>query len=66
MKSILNNLIQLSNLPILMEILGNFETKTNQWVLTPNQLNLVHIDMNIHNNDYMNLDINIHLNIPYR
>ena len=24
-----------------MEIIGNFDTKTNQWVLTPKQLNLV-------------------------
>ena len=39
--NLLNNLIQLSNLPISMEILGNYDTKTNQLVLTPKQLNLV-------------------------
>ena len=28
-----------------MEIFGNYDTKTNQWVLTPKQLNLViHLD----------------------
>ena len=39
--NLLNNLIQLSSLPISMEILGNYDTKTNQLVLTPKQLNLV-------------------------
>ena len=38
--NLLNNLIQLSSLPISMEILGNYDTKTNQWVLTPKQLYL--------------------------
>ena len=37
----LSNFIQLSKLPIFMEILGNYDTKTNQWVLTPKQLKLV-------------------------
>ena len=37
----LNNLIQLSTLPISLAILGNYDTETNQWVLTPKQLNLV-------------------------
>ena len=38
--NLLNNLIQLSSLPISMEILGNYDTKTNQWVLTPKQFYL--------------------------
>ena len=38
-----NNLILLSNFCIYMEILGNCDTKTNQRVLTSQQLNLVHI-----------------------
>ena len=38
--NLLNNLIQLLSLPISMEILGNYDTKTNQWVLTPKQLYL--------------------------
>ena len=37
----LSNFVQLTNLPIFMEILGNYDTKTNQWVLTSKQLNLV-------------------------
>ena len=40
--NLLNNLIQQSNLLIIsVEILGNYDTKTNQWVLIPKQLNLV-------------------------
>ena len=38
--NLLNNLIQLLSLPISMEILSNYDTKTNQWVLTPKQLYL--------------------------
>jgi len=37
----LKSLIQLSNLLPSIEISGNYDTKTNQWVLTPKQLNLV-------------------------
>ena len=42
--NLLNNLIQLTNLLISMEILGNYDTKTNQSVLTPKQLNFVFIN----------------------
>ena len=40
-RNLLNNLILLSNLLISVEILGNYDSKTNQWVLTSKQLNLV-------------------------
>ena len=45
--NLLNNLIHVSNLLITVEILGNYDTKTNQWVLTPKQLNLVGIGIGI-------------------
>ena len=32
-----------------MEILGNYDTKINQWVLTPKQLNLVFLFCNLVN-----------------
>ena len=39
---LLNHLIiHLSNLLISVEILGNYDIKTNQWVLTSKQLSLV-------------------------
>ena len=38
-------LIQLSNLLISVEILGNYDTKTNQWVLTLKELNLALYDL---------------------
>ena len=39
--NLLNTLIQLSDLPISMKILFNYDTKTIQWVLTSKQLDLV-------------------------
>ena len=36
-----NNLLQQLNFLIFMEILENYDAKTNQLVLTPKQLNLV-------------------------